>query len=87
MSRKVNQNDAEAYHTYSNDIMCLGFSDVNERCCLLHVGSIGWVSSCLGMLGCMYSAGLELQILRGTQVQGHSRRAPKATVLKNTIEV
>ncbi len=30
--------------------------------------------------------GLELQILRGTQFQGHSRRAPKATVLKNTIE-
>ncbi len=32
-------------------------------------------------------AGLELQILRGTQFQGHSKRAPKATVLKNTIEV
>ena len=25
--------------------------------------------------------------LRGTQFQGHSRRAPKATVQKNTIEV
>ena len=33
------------------------------------------------------TAGLELQILRGTQLQGHSRRAPKATVLKNTTEV
>ena len=32
-------------------------------------------------------AGLELQILRGTHFQGHSRRAPKATILKNTIEV
>ncbi len=32
-------------------------------------------------------AGLELQILRGTQFQGHSRRALKATVQKNTIEV
>ncbi len=31
--------------------------------------------------------GLELQILWGTQFQGHSRRAPKATVPKNTIEV
>ena len=31
--------------------------------------------------------GLELQILRGTEYQGHSRRTPKATVLKNTIEV
>ena len=30
--------------------------------------------------------GLELQILRGTQFQGHSR-TPKATVLKNTINV
>ncbi len=32
-------------------------------------------------------AGLELQILRGTQFQGQSRRAPNSTVLKKTIEV
>ncbi len=38
-------------------------------------------------LAILTRTGLELQILRGTQFQGHSRRAPKATVLKNTIEV
>ena len=27
------------------------------------------------------------EILKGTHFQGHSRRAPKATILKNTIEV
>ena len=32
-------------------------------------------------------SGLELQILRGTHFQGHSRRAPKATILKNTVKV
>ncbi len=32
-------------------------------------------------------AGLELQIFRGAHFQGHSRRAPKATILKNTIEL
>ncbi len=42
----------------------------------------GWFHICTKL-----PAGLELPILRGTHFQGHSRSAPKATILKNTIEV
>ncbi len=54
--------------------------------CSIHVGfraiNIGGHKSYYAM-GCYIQ---QLQILRGTQFQGHSRRAPKTTV-KNTIEV
>ena len=47
------------------------------------LSNVAWMNLGMGWLQSRSWPGLELQILRGTHFQGHSRRALNATILKN----